>query len=201
MLSAGQGGRRGCRFSPTSTSPPSADPAAEVADVLQIPAFLCRQTDLLLAAARTGRAVNVKKGQFLAPEDLRCTIDKAASTGNGRIFVTERGTSFGYHNLVVDMRAFAILRDFGIAGGLRRDAQAAASRGRRRRDRRRPAVHRAAGAAGVAAGVDGVFLEVHPDPARALSDAATQLPFDRAEALAMSLLEIRRTVRASVPLV
>jgi len=175
-------------------------PAAEVCDVLQIPAFLCRQTDLLLAAGRTGRAVNVKKGQFLAPEDARWAVDKIASTGNHRIFVTERGVSFGYHNLVVDMRSFPILHEFGIpvvfdvthslqlpssgegiTGGDRRFAEPLAR-------------------AAVAAGADGLFMEVHPDPDRALSDAATQLPLDRAEALALSALEIRRALQAAVPL-
>jgi len=174
--------------------------AAEVCDVLQIPAFLCRQTDLVLAAARTGRAVNVKKGQFLAPEDARWAVEKAASVGNHRIFVTERGASFGYHNLVVDMRGFTILHELGIpvvfdvthslqlpgggdgtTGGDRRFAEPLAR-------------------AAVAAGADGLFMEVHPDPERALSDAATQLPFERAEALAVSALEIRRALQAAVPL-
>jgi 2-dehydro-3-deoxyphosphooctonate aldolase (KDO 8-P synthase) len=180
--------------------PAQCAPAAEVCDVLQIPAFLCRQTDLLLAAARTGRAVNVKKGQFLAPEDARWAVDKAAAAGNHRVFVTERGAAFGYHNLVVDMRAFAILHELGIAvifdvthslqlpgggdgttGGDRRFAEPLAR-------------------AAVAAGADGLFMEVHPDPDRALSDAATQLPLARAEALAMSALEIRRALRATVPI-
>jgi 2-dehydro-3-deoxyphosphooctonate aldolase (KDO 8-P synthase) len=180
--------------------PAQCGPAAEVCDVLQIPAFLCRQTDLLLAAARTGRAVNVKKGQFLAPEDARHAVAKAAAVGNHRVFVTERGASFGYHNLVVDMRGFTILHELGIpvvfdvthslqlpgggdgtTGGDRRFAEPLAR-------------------AAVAAGADGLFMEVHPDPDHALSDAATQLPFERAEALAMSALEIRRAMRASVPL-
>jgi 2-dehydro-3-deoxyphosphooctonate aldolase (KDO 8-P synthase) len=174
--------------------------AAEVCDVLQIPAFLCRQTDLLLAAGRTGRAINVKKGQFLAPEDARWAIDKVAATGNHRVFVTERGVSFGYHNLVVDMRVFTVLHELGIpvvfdvthslqlpgggdgtTGGDRRFAEPLAR-------------------AAVAAGADGLFMEVHPDPARALSDAATQLPVERAEALAMAVLELRRALRAAVPL-
>jgi 2-dehydro-3-deoxyphosphooctonate aldolase (KDO 8-P synthase) len=174
--------------------------AAEVCDVLQVPAFLCRQTDLLLAAGRTGRAVNVKKGQFLAPEDARWVVDKVASTGNHRVFLTERGVAFGYHNLVVDMRAFTVLHELGIpvvfdvthslqlpgggdgtTGGDRRFAEPLAR-------------------AAVAAGADGLFMEVHPDPARALSDAATQLPLERAEALAVSVLELRRALRAAVPL-
>jgi 2-dehydro-3-deoxyphosphooctonate aldolase (KDO 8-P synthase) len=175
-------------------------PAAEVADVLQIPAFLCRQTDLILAAARTGRAVNIKKGQFMAPDDMRWVVEKAASTGNGRITVTERGTSFGYQNLVVDMRSFAILHEIGVpvffdathslqlpgagggvSGGERRFAEPLAR-------------------AAVAAGADGVFMEVHPDPERALSDAATQLSVERAEELAVALVELRRALGAAVPL-
>ena len=180
--------------------PAQCAPAAEVCDVLQIPAFLSRQTDLVLAAARTGRAVNVKKGQFLAPEDVRHAVAKAAAAGNHRIFVTERGVSFGYHNLVVDMRAFTVLHELGIpvvfdvthslqlpgaghntTGGDRRFAEPLAR-------------------AAVAAGADGLFLEVHPDPERALSDAATQLPLERAEALISSALEIRRSLQAAVPL-
>jgi 2-dehydro-3-deoxyphosphooctonate aldolase (KDO 8-P synthase) len=180
--------------------PAQCGPAAEVCDVLQIPAFLCRQTDLLLAAGRTGRAVNVKKGQFLSPEDARWAVDKVAATGNHRVFVTERGVSFGYHNLVVDMRAFTVLHELGIpvvfdvthslqlpgggdgtTGGDRRFAEPLAR-------------------AAVAAGADGLFMEVHPDPASALSDAATQLPLDRAEDLAMAVLEVRRALRATVPL-
>jgi 2-dehydro-3-deoxyphosphooctonate aldolase (KDO 8-P synthase) len=180
--------------------PAQCERVAEVCDVLQVPAFLSRQTDLLLAAARTGRAVNVKKGQFLAPEDARHAVEKAAAVGNHRVFVTERGVSFGYHNLVVDMRSFAILHELGIpvvydathslqlpgsgegtTGGDRRFAEPLAR-------------------AAVAAGADGLFMEVHPDPDRALSDAATQLPLDRAEALALSALEIRRALQAAVPL-
>ena len=168
-------------------------PAAEVCDVLQIPAFLCRQTDLVVAAAATGRSVNLKKGQFMAPDDLRRIVDKARSTGNERITVTERGTSFGYHNLVVDMRSFAWMQDDGLAviydithslqmpgggeqsGGLRRFAEPLAR-------------------AAVAAGADGVFLEIHPDPDRALSDSAVQLDPERAEKLLASLVAVRRAV-------
>jgi 2-dehydro-3-deoxyphosphooctonate aldolase (KDO 8-P synthase) len=167
--------------------------AAEVCDVLQIPAFLCRQTDLVVAAAETGRAVNLKKGQFMAPDDMRRAVDKARGTGNDKITVTERGASFGYHNLVVDMRSFLWMREDGIAsiydithslqlpgggeqsGGLRRFAEPLAR-------------------AAVAAGADGVFLEIHPEPERALSDGAVQLTPARAEALLRSLLAGRRAV-------
>jgi 2-dehydro-3-deoxyphosphooctonate aldolase (KDO 8-P synthase) len=170
--------------------PAQAAPVAEVADILQIPAFLCRQTDLLLAAAATGRAVNVKKGQFLAPQDIRHAIDKVTSTGNLRVIVTERGATFGYHNLVVDMRAFPIIRGFGYpvvfdvthslqlpgAGDGVTAGQAEFV------DTLAPA--------GVAAGVDGVFLEIHDHPARARSDALNALALDRLEPLLRLLTRI-----------
>ena len=165
--------------------------AAEVCDVLQIPAFLCRQTDLIAAAAETGRSVNIKKGQFMAPADMARAVGKATAAGNPRVTVTERGYSFGYRNLVVDMRSFAMLHDDGIpviydvthslqlpgagerqSGGDRRFAEPLAR-------------------AAVAAGADGLFLEVHPDPERALSDRSVQLAPDRAEALLRSVLAVR----------
>lgn len=167
--------------------------AAEVCQVLQVPAFLCRQTDLILAAAQTGRAVNLKKGQFMAPDDMRRAVDKARSTGNSKVSVTERGVSFGYHNLVVDMRSFEILHREGIpviydvthslqlpgageeTGGQRQFAEP---------------LTRAA----VAAGADGLYLEVHPQPDRARSDSTTQLQPARAESLLVSALAIRRAV-------
>ncbi len=168
-------------------------PAARVADVLQIPAFLCRQTDLIVAAAETGRAVNLKKGQFMAPDDAPRAVEKAKAAGCERVFVTERGYTFGYHNLVVDMRGFEMLHAEGIpvvfdvthslqlpgggkqTGGARQYAEPLAR-------------------AAVAAGADGVFVEVHPDPEHALSDATTQLPPERAEALLASLVRIRRAL-------
>jgi 2-dehydro-3-deoxyphosphooctonate aldolase (KDO 8-P synthase) len=173
--------------------PGQCEPAARVCDVLQIPAFLCRQTDLVVAAAKTGRAVNVKKGQFVAPDDMRRVVEKARSSGNDRVTVTERGVSFGYHNLVVDMRSFAMLHDDGIpviydvthslqlpgggeqSGGMRRYAEPLAR-------------------AAIAAGADGVFLEVHPDPEHALSDSAVQLDPERAEKLLRSLITLRRAL-------
>jgi 2-dehydro-3-deoxyphosphooctonate aldolase (KDO 8-P synthase) len=175
--------------------PEQCAPAAEVCEVLQIPAFLCRQTDLVVAAARTGKAVNIKKGQFMAPDDMRKIVDKARSAGNDRVTVTERGASFGYHNLVVDMRSFALLQDEGIpviydithslqlpgggteSGGQRRFAEPLAR-------------------AAIAAGADGVFLEIHPDPERALSDSAVQLDPERAEGLLRSLVGIRKALMA-----
>jgi len=173
--------------------PSHAQVAAQVADVLQIPAFLCRQTDLLLAAGETGRAVNLKRGQFMAPEDMAQAADKVFSTGNRKVTVTERGASFGYHNLVVDMRSFAILHDLGLTAiydvthSLQLPSSGETTGGRRR-------FAEPLARAAVAAGADGLFVEVHPDPDHALSDAATQLPPDRAEALIASLLPIRRAV-------
>ncbi len=168
--------------------------AAEVCAVLQIPAFLCRQTDLLLAAADTGRAVNVKKGQFLAPDDMLRVAEKVWSRGNRRFSVTERGFSFGYHNLVVDMRSFAVLHEaglpviFDVTHSLQLPGGGAETGGDRR-------FAEPLARAAVAAGADGVFLEVHPDPAAALSDRATQLDPDRAEALLASLVALRTVLR------
>ena len=154
--------------------PWQAERAAEVVDVLQVPAFLCRQTDLLLACGRTGAAVNVKKGQFLAPEDMRHAVEKVRSTGNGRVTVTERGTSFGYHNLVVDMRAFPIMRSFApVIFDVTHSLQLPGGLGHATAGARE--YHRHLARAAAAVGVDGFFMEVHPDPPRALSDATTQL--------------------------
>jgi 2-dehydro-3-deoxyphosphooctonate aldolase (KDO 8-P synthase) len=177
--------------------PAQAEAAAEVADVLQIPAFLSRQTDLLSAAAATGRVVNIKKGQFLSPADMRHAIDKVVSAGNPRVIVTERGFSFGYNNLVVDMRAFPMLRALGypvvydvthslqlpgagegVTAGQAEFIEPMAS-------------------AGVAAGLDGVFMEVHEEPARAKSDAQNALRLDRLEALLQRLVRIHAVT--SVP--
>ena len=175
--------------------PSQAGPAAEVADVLQIPAFLCRQTDLLVAAAKTGRTVNIKKGQFLAPEDMKHAVAKVVDAGNPRVIITERGTSFGYHNLVVDMRAFPMMRALGVpvvfdvthslqlpgggdgvTAGLAEYIEPLAS-------------------AGVAAGVDGVFLEVHENPTRAKSDAQNALRLDLLEPLLRRLMALDAIVK------
>lgn len=175
--------------------PAQCEIAAEGADVLQIPAFLCRQTDLLVAAARTGRAINVKKGQFVAPWDMRHAVAKVASTGNARVFLTERGASFGYNNLVVDMRSLAVMRAFapvvfdathsvqipsgsnGVSGGQPEFI---------------PLLARAA----VAAGIDGIFLEVHDNPAQAKSDGANALDLRNLKPLLETLLAIHQ---AAVP--
>jgi 2-dehydro-3-deoxyphosphooctonate aldolase (KDO 8-P synthase) len=173
------------------------DQVAAVADILQIPAFLCRQTDLILAAAKSGRAVNVKKGQFLAPEDARNIVEKAQAAGCERLMLTERGVSFGYNNLVVDMRSFAIMSEFGVpvvfdvthslqlpgglghaTGGLSQYIEPIAR-------------------AGVACGVDAVFMEVHDAPKRAPSDGPNMLPLDRMGTLLETLRDIHALVGRS----
>jgi len=175
--------------------PSQAEPVAAVAEVLQIPAFLCRQTDLITAAAATGRVVNIKKGQFMAPADMRHVLRKATATGNHQIIITERGVSFGYNNLVVDMRAFPIMRTFGhpvvydvthslqlpgagdgVTSGQAEFIEPMAS-------------------AGVAAGVDGVFMEVHERPEDARSDAQNALRLDLLEPLLERLLRIHAIAR------
>jgi 2-dehydro-3-deoxyphosphooctonate aldolase (KDO 8-P synthase) len=164
--------------------------AAQVADVLQIPAFLCRQTDLVIEAARSGRVVNIKKGQFMAPWDMKGVLDKAASTGNRRLMVTERGYSFGYNNLVVDMRSFPSLRSLGypVVFDVTHSVQRPGGLGNRSGGE----AHfiDTLGPAGVAAGVDGVFMEVHENPARALSDGPNAYRLGRLKALLTRLLRI-----------
>jgi 2-dehydro-3-deoxyphosphooctonate aldolase (KDO 8-P synthase) len=173
--------------------------AAEVADVLQIPAFLCRQTGLLLAAARSGRAVNVKKGQFLAPADMRNAIDKVTGAGGQKVLLTERGTTFGYGDLVVDMRALVVMRELGwpvlfdaTHSLQRRGTHLEGGSGAETGGDRKFAfpLMRAA----VACGIDGLFFETHPDPARALSDAATQLPLEQAAAFLDEACRVRDAV-------
>jgi 2-dehydro-3-deoxyphosphooctonate aldolase (KDO 8-P synthase) len=178
--------------------PAHAAAAAQVVDVLQIPAFLCRQTDLLVAAARTGKAVNVKKGQFMAPRDMRHVVAKVTAEGNERLLLTERGVSFGYNNLVVDMRGFPMLRELGypvvfdvthslqlpgggdgVTAGLAEYIEPLAS-------------------AGVAAGVDAVFMEVHENPSLAKSDASNALRLDALEPLIRKLVRIHEIARETV---
>jgi 2-dehydro-3-deoxyphosphooctonate aldolase (KDO 8-P synthase) len=162
---------------------------AEACDVLQIPAFLCRQTDLLLAAGGTGRAVNIKKGQFVAPQDMRYAVEKIAAAGNQRVFLTERGASFGYNNLVVDMRSLPIMRGFApvVFDGTHSVQTPSAANGvSGGQPEYIPVLARAA----VAAGVDGLFLEVHDDPANAKSDGANALRLDRLKPLLEQLLAI-----------
>jgi 2-dehydro-3-deoxyphosphooctonate aldolase (KDO 8-P synthase) len=170
------------------------DHVAEAADVLQIPAFLCRQTDLLLAAARTGRAVNIKKGQFVAPWDMRFTVEKVTDAGNPRVFLTERGFSFGYNNLVVDMRSLAVMRKFSpVVFDGTHSVQTPSSAGGQSGGQPEfiPVLARAA----VAAGVDGIFLEVHDDPANAKSDGANALDLKNLRPLLETLIAIHATVQ------
>jgi 2-dehydro-3-deoxyphosphooctonate aldolase (KDO 8-P synthase) len=168
--------------------------AAEGVDVLQIPAFLCRQTDLLVAAARTGRAINVKKGQFVAPWDMNHTVEKVTSSGNSRVFLTERGTTFGYNNLVVDMRSLAIMRKLApvVFDGTHSVQTPSAANGvSGGQPEFIPLLARAA----VAAGVDGVFLEVHDNPAEAKSDGANALHLNDLKAVLKTLLAVQAAVR------
>jgi len=168
---------------------------AAVADILQIPAFLCRQTDLVAAAARTGKAVGVKKGQFLSPEEAKNILDKGAEAGNERVFITERGTSFGYQNLVVDMRAFPIIRGFGapVVYDITHSMQKPGGEGKQTGGT--PQFARPLARAAAAAGADGFFMEVHDNPPAALSDRTTQL---RPEA-ARSIIEDILAMRAALP--
>jgi 2-dehydro-3-deoxyphosphooctonate aldolase (KDO 8-P synthase) len=170
--------------------PSQAGPVAEVADVLQIPAFLSRQTDLLAAAARTGRVVNIKKGQFLAPDDVRHAVAKAVAAGNSRVIVTERGTTFGYHNLVVDMRAFPMMRAQGVPVVFDVTHSLQLPGGGDGVTAGQAEYIEPLASAGVAAGVDGVFLEVHDHPSRAKSDAQNALQLDRLEPLLRRLMAI-----------
>lgn len=178
--------------------PHQAAAAAQVLDVLQVPAFLCRQTDLLLAAGQTGKPVNIKKGQFVAPHDMGPVVAKVRSTGNKKVWLTERGSSFGYNNLVVDMRSLSVMADTGcpvvfdathsvqLPGGLGK-----ASGGDRRFV---PALSKAA----VAAGAHGVFMEVHPRPDEALCDGPNSWPLDQAEELLAKLMDIYQAAREGI---
>jgi len=172
-----------------------AAPAAEVVDILQIPAFLARQTDLLLAAAKTGRIVNVKKAQFLSPWDMGNVVEKVASTGNEKIILTERGASFGYNNLVVDMRTFPVLQKFGypVVYDVTHSVQLPGGQGHASGGQ--PEFIEPLARAGVAAGVDGIFLETHDNPAAALSDGANALPLSQLPRLLTQLKELSAVVR------
>lgn len=164
-------------------------------DVLQIPAFLSRQTELLYAAGKSGKIINIKKGQFLAPEDMKHAADKVASTGNNKILLTERGTTFGYHNLVVDMRSLVIMREIGYpvvmdaTHAVQLPSKDFMSGGQ-------PKFIKPLARAAVAVGIDALFLEVHPDPENALSDAASQLPLSDLKELLMALKDIDLLTKA-----
>jgi 2-dehydro-3-deoxyphosphooctonate aldolase (KDO 8-P synthase) len=171
-------------------------PAAEVCDVLQIPAFLCRQTDLLVAAGKTGRAVNIKKGQFVSPTEMVNAAEKVASTGNEKIILTERGASFGYQNLVVDMRSIPTMKKLGypVVFDATHSVQLPAADGKSSGGQ--PEFIEPLARASVAAGVDGIFVEVHDNPAKALSDGSNALPLEQFKPLVKRLLEISKLVRA-----
>lgn len=177
-------------------APEQAEPAAEVLDVLQIPAFLCRQTDLLLAAGRTGKPVNIKKGQFLAPWDLERASDKVASTGNEAILLTERGTTFGYNNLVVDMRSLAVLRESGRPVVFDATHAVQLPGGEGHRSGGQPRFIEVLARAAAAAGIDGLFTETHDDPPKALSDGTNALPLQRLEPLMRTVTSLARLAGA-----
>jgi len=170
--------------------------ASSVLDMIQIPAFLCRQTDLLLAAGRTGLAVNIKKGQFLAPWDIKGAAAKVLSTGNPRILLTERGTSFGYNNLIVDIRSIAVMKTFGfpVVFDATHSVQLPGGLGSSSGGQREFVEHLSRAA--VAAGADGLFLEVHPDPDTALCDGPNSLSLDQVRPLLTLLKEIHRVVQS-----
>jgi 2-dehydro-3-deoxyphosphooctonate aldolase (KDO 8-P synthase) len=174
--------------------PWQAEPVGAVVDILQIPAFLCRQTDLIAAAARTGRAVGVKKGQFLSPEETKNILDKGAEAGNEKVFITERGSSFGYQNLVVDMRAFPIVRGFGspVVYDITHSMQKPGGEGKQTGGT--PQFARPLARAAAAAGADGFFMEVHDNPPEALSDRTTQIRPEAARAIIEDVLKIRATL-------
>lgn len=175
--------------------PAQAEAAAEAADILQIPAFLCRQTDLLVAAGRTGRVVNIKKGQFVAPHDIRLAAEKVASTGNDKVLLTERGSSFGYNNLVVDMRGLAIMREAGwpVVFDATHSVQLPGATGQGSGGQ--PQFIEPLSRAAVAVGIDGLFVEVHEAPERALSDGANALPLARLAGLLDQLRQIDSLVK------
>ena len=165
--------------------------AAEYADILQIPAFLCRQTDLLMAAAKTGKVVNIKKGQFLSGESMGFAVEKVKSTGNDKVMLTERGSMFGYQDLVVDFRNIPVMQRFGVpvlldvTHSLQQPNQVLGVTGGK------PEMIAVIAKAGIAAGADGIFMETHPDPSHALSDGANMLPLDQAEPLLRQLRVIK----------
>jgi 2-dehydro-3-deoxyphosphooctonate aldolase (KDO 8-P synthase) len=169
--------------------------AAEIADILQIPAFLCRQSDLVAAVVQTGKIVNLKKGQFLSPPEMGQVVDKAKQAGGKRLLVTERGTTFGYNNLVADMRSMPIMRAFGfpVIFDATHSVQMPGGSGDKSSGQRQfaPVLARAA----LAAGADGIFLETHPQPDRALSDGPNMIPLDEIPSLLSSLLKIYSAVR------
>lgn len=171
-----------------------AEIAAKYVDILQIPAFLCRQTELLIAAAKTGKTINVKKGQFLSPYEMQNAVEKIASTGNGKILMTERGSSFGYNNLVVDMRSLVIMKEFGYPVVM--DATHSVQMpGAGKVTGGQPKFILPLAKAAAAVGIDALFLEVHPEPQKALSDAASQLPLNELKNLLSQIIKIDDLVK------
>jgi 2-dehydro-3-deoxyphosphooctonate aldolase (KDO 8-P synthase) len=168
-----------------------AGPAGAVLDIVQIPAFLCRQTDLVVAAAKTGKALNIKKGQFMSPAEMKNAVEKAAAGGNRNVLLTERGTFFGYNNLVNDMTGIAGMHDIGCPVIFDATHSTQQPGGRGTSSGGRPEMAPLLARAAVAAGADGLFIEVHPDPKRALSDPATMLGFEELERLLPACVEIR----------
>ena len=168
--------------------------AAEYVDILQIPAFLCRQTDLLIAAAKTGKMVNIKKGQFVAPEAMKFAADKALQTGNSRVILTDRGTMFGYYDLIVDFRGIKRMQETGLPVALDITHSLQQPNTTEGVTGGLPQMIETIARAGVAAGVDGIFLETHPDPANAKSDGANMLPLDDLEKLLLGLVKIRKAI-------
>ena len=169
--------------------------AAEYVDILQIPAFLCRQTDLLVAAAKTGKMVNIKKGQFLAPESMKFAVDKVVESGNSQVAVTDRGTMFGYQDLIVDMRGIPVMKEscgcpviVDVTHSLQQPNQSSGVTGGK------PAMISTIARSSIAAGADGIFMETHPDPSKAKSDGANMLPLSEAERLLSDLTMLRRTL-------
>lgn len=175
-------------------SPEEARLAAEFVDILQIPAFLCRQTDLLVAAAKTGKTVNIKKGQFLSPESMKYAVQKVLDSGNDKIMLTERGTTFGYQDLVVDFRGIPAMQNLGVpvildcTHSLQRPNQSSGVTGGQ------PELIETIAKAGVAVGADGLFIETHPNTANALSDAANMLPLNLLQGLLENLIRIRKAL-------
>ena len=174
--------------------PTQARPVADVVDVIQIPAFLCRQTDMLVEAAKTGKTVNIKKGQFMSPDSVKFAAEKVKKSGNENIILTDRGTMFGYGDLIVDFRSVPVMKKTGfpvvldITHSLQRPNQSSGITGGQ------PELIETIGRAGTAAGVDGIFMETHPNPAEAKSDGANMLPLNKTEALLFGLTEIRKTI-------
>ncbi|MGC9332152.1 MAG: 3-deoxy-8-phosphooctulonate synthase [Bacteroidales bacterium] len=175
--------------------PEEAEMASEFVDVIQIPAFLCRQTELLVAAAKTGKIINIKKGQFLSPEAMKHAVNKIRESGNNKIWLTERGTSFGYHDLIVDMRSIPIMQKLNtpvildVTHSLQQPNQSSGITGGK------PEMIETLAKAGVAAGADGIFIETHPNPAQAKSDGANMLPLDKMDKLLGKLVKVRQAIR------